>query len=661
MTAPLAVLGLWVGPALAPLLRRMPPLRAVLDGLILVAIGGLVLLEILPDAIGRAGAWALVAASLGLALPKLAEGALHLSHQRVHRLLLLAAVLGLLVHATSDGAALGLERAEASAALAPTEGDELDHGHGHAHGHAWEEGHGGAALTMAVVMHQVPVGLLLWVSVGVRFGLAAAIAAMALMSAATLLGFFGVIAPLEALGATGAGLLMAFVGGSLLHVVIGHEHEDDERYDTPHAEGVAPAWGGLGALLAVAMIAFTAQLEGDDAHGSAMGTFSMLFVESAPALLVGFLLAGLAHAYLPYASLGWISRGSRLSQAARGVVVGLPLPICSCGVVPLFHSLVRRGVPSAAAIAFLIATPELGIDALLISLPLLGVELTAARLVVALVVALLAGALVSRLVTAPAAGAASAPDATDTIDAPPPPHSSRLKLALRHGMLTSFDSLMPWMVVGLILAALAAPLVDPDWLERLPAGLDVPLCALLGLPVYVCATGATPFVAVLVAKGISPGAAIAFLLTGPATNVTTFGVVSRLWGTRPALGLAAVTVGVTVALGWVANATLPELAWGGVALDAETHEAGWIQLAASALLVGLFFVRVVARGPRALLREVSFRQPGVECGGESTCASSCGDGEGAGADSDHTQVHVHGHDQDFGEAKTGGSGCCGGS
>ncbi|RME73862.1 MAG: hypothetical protein D6776_06275, partial [Planctomycetota bacterium] len=527
--------------------------------------------------------------------------------------------LGLLVHAASDGAAIGM-----------THSAELAHAtHHHSHTFAHAGGHG-LFVNLAVVMHQVPIGLLLWVSVGARFGPLAALAAIVLMSSATLLGYFGIVAPLDAMGPAGAGLLLAFVGGSLLHVVIGHEHEHahehggetggtpeaDEEHDTPYAHGVAPYWSGLGALCAVVMVGIASHVAGGLEEAPALRTFTILFTESAPALWIGFTLAGLAHTYLPYARLGWLARGGALSQAARGVVVGLPLPICSCGVVPLFHSLVRRGVPPAAAIAFLIATPEIGVDALLISIPLLGIEISIARLVVALLVALLAGAVVGPLV----ARRLPPPAATDEPIETPPPHRRRLALALRHGLVTSVDEIMPWLLVGLVVAALAAPLLDAQWIEALPRGLDVLLCALLGLPIYVCATGATPIVAVLVAKGVSPGAAIAFLLTGPATNVTTFGVVSRLWGRRPALWLAGVSIGATVVLGWAINLVLTGSEGAALALAHGTEGSHPFERLAALALGLLFLVRVLLRGPRPLLREVSLRPhaPALEeegCGG----------------------------------------------
>lgn len=632
-----AVAALWLGPLLAPALRRLPPLRAALDGLLLVAIAGLVLLEILPASIAQAGGAALAAAAAGLVLPRLAEGALRQPHARVHRLLLALALCGLLVHAASDGVALALDRAGASAqplaAAAPAvpahgarAGEPVAAGPGqpslaeggHAHGT-------GGALTLAVVLHQVPVGLLLWVSLGVRFGLALALVALAAMSAATLLGYFGVVAPEAVLGPFGAGLLMAFVGGSLLHVVAGHEHRarpraaaatsrqlglrgEEPAQDTPHEPAARPLWSGLGGVLALLLLAGVLGRLGETGPAPAVQTLLALYFASAPALLLGFVLAGLAHAYLPYASLRWLGRGGTLAQAARGVVVGLPLPVCSCGVVPLYDSLIRRGAPPAAALAFLVATPELGIDALLISFPLLGPELTLARLAVALLSALAVGVLVARFAAPPGGSPARLSEAP--IDTPPPRGAGRLRLALRHGLATSVERLMPWMVVGLVLAALAAPLFDPEWLRRLPPGLDVPLCALLGMPIYVCATGATPLAAVLIARGISPGAAIAFLLTGPATNATTFGVLSRLHGRAAAAALGGVVLAASVGLGWAANALLPARAWRGAALELHEHGAGALELAAGAILAALLLWRLLVCGPRALLRELAFARAG---------------------------------------------------
>ena len=126
-----------------------------------------------------------------------------------------------------------------------------------------------------------------------------------------------------------------------------------------------------------------------------------LALESAPALPIAYFLAGLIKVFLIPAPVSWMNRGSRFAQAARGMVFGLPMPICSCGVLPRYETLMKRGVAPTAGVAFLIATPELGIDALLLSIPLLGSDLTMARLIAAIIVALAAGYILGRLMPSP--------------------------------------------------------------------------------------------------------------------------------------------------------------------------------------------------------------------------------------------------------------------
>ena len=247
--------------------------------------------------------------------------------------------------------------------------------------------------------------------------------------------------------------------------------------------------------------------------------------------------------------------------------------------------------------AFLIATPELSLDAVLITLPLLGGEFTVARVAAAAAVALgtgwFVGRFASRLVPQ---GAAAAGDGAK------PPLASRLRTGLSQGLGEVVDSTAPWIIVGLALAALVHGLVGPRWSELVPPGFEVEIMALVGMPVYVCAAGATPLVAVLVLNGVSPGAALAFLITGPATNVTTLGVLTRLHGRRIALLFAAAVVVITVILGRAVNG-LTEVA--GVVPDLEHagHGAGWRDLCLAAL-GALMLVSVVRRGPRAFVGEV---------------------------------------------------------
>jgi uncharacterized membrane protein YraQ (UPF0718 family) len=281
--------------------------------------------------------------------------------------------------------------------------------------------------------------------------------------------------------------------------------------------------------------------------------------------------------------------------------------------------LIQQRVPTPAAMSFLVATPELGAAALFLSWQLLGGGITLARAGAATAVALAVGWLVGpRAGVVP--GLALAPEATEVR----PPWSERVRNGLRYGFGDMVDGTAPWILVGLGLAAALEPLLSADEFGRLGAGLEVPLFALIGMPLYVCASGSTPLAAVLIAKGASAGAAIAFLLTGPATNITTFGVLARLHGRRVAVAFAAVTVAATIALGYAINALAPGAA-STVPIDLHEHGATWLQIASLVALGAVFAVSFLRQGTRGFVAQVISPH-------------------GASHDHDHDHDHDHGGD-----------------
>ena len=240
-----------------------------------------------------------------------------------------------------------------------------------------------------------------------------------------------------------------------------------------------------------------------------------LSIESAPALVLAYVVGGLATSFMKESYMNWMARGQSWKQSLKGIVVGLPLPICSCGVVPLYQTLVKKGAPPAAAIAFLMATPELGLDAILISLPLLGPSMTTIRLVGAVVVSLALGILVGRMIsrrenTEPVFTEASSENNDQGLS-----WQERVRFGLKEGLIDLVDHTGPWIVFGLCLAAAIEPVLEQSYSSWKDHPLEVLIFGALGLPIYVCASGATPLVAVFLAHGVSPGAAMAFLLTGP--------------------------------------------------------------------------------------------------------------------------------------------------
>lgn len=322
-----------------------------------------------------------------------------------------------------------------------------------------------------------------------------------------------------------------------------------------------------------------------------------LTFESAPPLLLGYVLAGLLVAFLPTSGVGMGANRSALGQALTGMAVGLPMPVCSCGVLPLYETFVRRGAPVVAALSFLVATPELGVDAVLLSVPLLGLPLTVARVVTAALVAIVVALLVGRAVPAHTCS-------TENTTAPPPePLAVRIRRGLAWGLGDLVDHTLPWVVLGLVVAALAGPVLTEGWLPTLPGPVQVIVCALIGIPVYVCATGATPLAAVMVASGVTPGAALALLISGPATNVTTFGVLSTLHGRKVAFQFGVAVVGLATFAGLVVDALdIGHPTAADVAAAAPAHTP--LAMVPVVLLLGVLVLSLFRQGARGVVAQI---------------------------------------------------------
>lgn len=578
----ISFLPLIAAPYLYQFCARRPAMMRFQDGFIFAAVGGLLLAGVLPDAFAEGGWRVAIFLLLGLTLPVLSERLLR--HERkVHRAALALGLSGLVLHAVTDGTALSQSN------------DNLE---------------AGMLLGFSVLLHRLPIALTIWWFTFPQFGAVTGSILLTLVGASTALGFALGPDVLGPMSSQGVAYFQAFVAGSLMHVLV---HRPHARGSCSHGSGPFSNWAeGLGNVLGAGLVIYLAAQHGAGAeHDWLRQTASALLglsLQSAPALLLAYLIAGIAVTLMPDAYIGWLRGGRSWRQALRGVAVGLPLPVCSCGVVPLYHTLIRRGAPPAAAMAFLIATPELGIDAVLLSLPLLGGEMTALRVAAAALVALAVGVVVGGHTPQPAAAAPSACCGDDTC-APAPSWQRKLADGLRYGLGELVDHTGPWIVAGLLLAALVQPLLTPASFAALPNGLAVPAFALLGMPVYVCAAGATPLVAVLLASGVSPGAALAFLITGPATNMTTLGVLSGLHGRRTALAFGVVTFAATVSLGYLADLLLHDIRV--PPLQRGEEQASTLQWLALAALAGLYLYSLVRRGARAFLLEL-FSQRGLE-------------------------------------------------
>jgi hypothetical protein len=280
-----------------------------------------------------------------------------------------------------------------------------------------------------------------------------------------------------------------------------------------------------------------------------------IFVDAAPFMLFGFLVAGLIKAFLPDRVVVRHLGGRGLGGAVKASLLGVPLPLCSCGVVPTAAGLRQQGASKGPIAAFLVSTPETGVDSIAVTYALLDPLMTVVRPISAFVTGVVAGVFVGRADRDDEPGAAPTPEfgpaptaeelaggcsggecacAAPEPDAPAKPWPARLRSGLGYAFGELLEDIAGWFLVGTLIAGLIAALAPTGWIEANLGGGLAPMLLMLavGVPLYVCATSSTPIAAALVLKGLSPGAALVFLLAGPATNAAALAVVGRLLGRR---------------------------------------------------------------------------------------------------------------------------------
>ena len=380
--------------------------------------------------------------------------------------------------------------------------------------------------------------------------------------------------------------------------------------------------------------------------------FLLLFMESAPWLLLGLLVAGLMHELVPISMLQKHMGSASTGAVGKAAVIGAPLPLCSCGVIPAAVGLRRSGASKPATVSFLVSTPETGVDSVSVSYALLGPLFAIVRAVCAIVSAIYAGMMVKWFdKEAPAttheapATPAEAPQnccsskakvaetttsccsskpaepvstasccSTDKAKATPASTSSccdsedsSASPANKPGFtdkvaaIWQFSSgkllidITVWLLIGLALAAAIQTWVPTDFLTSWGDGLVAMLVmAVIGIPMYICATASTPVAVGFLSAGLSPGAVLVFLLAGPATNISTMGMIAKEMGKRTLVLYIGSVMSASIMLGYGFNLLVEQFSlqsW--IALGQSTHEHGEISpvYALCAVLLGGLMLR----------------------------------------------------------------------
>lgn len=251
-----------------------------------------------------------------------------------------------------------------------------------------------------------------------------------------------------------------------------------------------------------------------------------------PYLLLGFLVAGVMHVYMPKQTFKKYLSNRGFRSVWLAALFGVPLPLCSCGVIPTAMSLKKEGASDGATVSFLIATPQTGVDSIMATYALLGVPFAIIRPVIALIVGLIGGVVVDKF----------SDTCQSSIDQKEVNSCCNHKISdkkgfvdiFRYGFIDMLQDLGKWLVVGLVVAA-AITVFVPESIFELFAGnyfLNILVVLALSIPMYICSTGSIPIALSLLLKGISPGAAVVFLMAGPATNVATLAVVKKVLGAK---------------------------------------------------------------------------------------------------------------------------------
>lgn len=298
-----------------------------------------------------------------------------------------------------------------------------------------------------------------------------------------------------------------------------------------------------------------------------------VFGAMAPYLLLGFLVAGLLSVVI---SPEWVERhlgGNGFGQVVKASLFGVPLPLCSCGVIPVAASLRRHGASKGATTAFLLSTPQTGVDSIAVTVGLLGPFLAVVRPVAAFITGIFGGGLVQAFSdengTASSRGSedVQAGNCSSTCCDDEKVQRPKIVEALHYGLVILPRDIGKALVFGVVISGLIAAFVAPQALESYLGGGVWPMIVAMaiGIPLYVCATASTPIALGLIHAGLSPGAALVFLISGPATNTAALTTLWKVLGRRSAIlylvtvAVASLATGLAVD-GLIGTGALPESA-----------------------------------------------------------------------------------------------------
>jgi uncharacterized membrane protein YraQ (UPF0718 family)/copper chaperone CopZ len=314
-----------------------------------------------------------------------------------------------------------------------------------------------------------------------------------------------------------------------------------------------------------------------------------LSLEMSPWLLLGFTFAGLLHIFMPGGSVRKYMGGRNLKSVVYAALLGVPLPLCSCGVIPTGISFHKEGASKGATVSFLISTPQTGVDSILATYSMMGLPFAILRPVVAFCSGIFGG-LLTNLTTK---NEADPPVSRGVGNESEIGSGNKLRIMLRYAFLDFLMDIADWLLIGFAVAALISLLLPDNFFTMYLSNQFLSMLVVLvaAIPLYVCATGSIPIAAVLMMKGLSPGAALVFLMAGPATNIATMAIIGKAID-KKTVGIYILSISVSALFfGWLINNFLPAEWFVMMSHQHGRHEhellPHWVQLASTVLLLML--------------------------------------------------------------------------
>lgn len=339
-----------------------------------------------------------------------------------------------------------------------------------------------------------------------------------------------------------------------------------------------------------------------------MGFFDSLWkylLVSSPYLLMGLFVAGIVHTFISVEKIKKWLGNNKLSEVFIAALVGIPLPLCSCSVIPTAVTLRKSGASNGATSAFLIATPESGVDSIAMTYGVIDLPMTIIRPVAAFCSAFVAGVInfwgndfeYVEVAEEKKPCCSKNKKNVENVNL-----GNRVKEVFKFGYGSLLQDISMWLTIGILLGAFIDFVVPANIFDNL-SGIQSRLIILaIGVPLYICASASTPIAASLIMKGLSPGAALLLLLVGPATNVSNIAVLQKYIGKKGVIinVLSIVIVGLvfSYATDWMYNSFLkikisPHIGH-------QHEETSWFKIASVLIFVpllikGLYFEELKPR------------------------------------------------------------------